>query len=556
MECILQQTTDVETAYCWASYSGVNLDEFLPVIDARRDKLTTEEVIQYGRRTDIPDDQIATLLQAQGWYRRNEAIAKVQLYDELPSINDHLHWLQRNVFDDEYVRDYDLLNGFEERFWTKFGHDLHSLGYTKDRASLEYAAHWINPSPEQLKEMVYRLNPDIYSGEFPFTVNDYQRILAEQDIGSYFRPRFAEIIYRIPALTYIIGMYRANIIDDAGLGAYHQQLGYSKVDSTRFVAVDRIQKIRMRAAQSGGWTPSRLANAWSVNQISAAEMDAEFERLGYTQDESEAARAQAQAALQHSVFIRARSRALQSIVANVTSAIKIGITTVDQAAQMLIDAGYPSDFAKSLSQSALVSGQVARIQRAISRIRTAFDSGEISVDYALSALLALGIEPASANNYLAVWSLELTPGRKRRSATQIVNDVSFGVMATDEALVRLHNLGYSDADSMLFLADANRKIADREAKLLAQEERLIAKRNAELARLAKEAQRQQEEAIAALRREEPPEKLQKWAAMGLVNREYFYDRLRLYGFDDPSIDLWWEQACAKKGAACVNGQAQ
>src|SRR5262249_35404652 len=120
----MQGQIDDDTFVCWLGAHGVSRNVWGPVITARSEHLHARETIEWGRRNRYEPGAIDELLKHRGW-RRDEDRARVQeLYDELPTIGDHLHWMARNVFDEEYVKDYQLMKGFEERFWVKFGPDL------------------------------------------------------------------------------------------------------------------------------------------------------------------------------------------------------------------------------------------------------------------------------------------------------------------------------------------------------------------------------------------------------------------------------------------------
>jgi hypothetical protein len=146
----------------------------------------------------------------------------------------------------------------------------------------------------------------------------------------------------------------------------------------------------------------------------------------------------------------------------------------------------------------------------------------------------------------------MTPNRKRRSAAQIVNDLSLGEISRAEALLRLTNLGYEDADKRLFLADAQRKVIAREQQVLAAEQRTERLHAAAVEKAQRQAAAQAKEQLQYLMRISPVDKMQKWAKLGLLGRDKFYERLRTYGFDDPDIERYYEEACSAKNASCVD----
>jgi hypothetical protein len=168
-------------------------------------------------------------------------------------------------------------------------------------------------------------------------------------------------------------------------------------------------------------------------------------------------------------------------------------------------------------------------------------------------LPALGVQPAAAQNYVAIWTLENTPNRKRRTATQITTDLSMGRLTLPDALARLQNLGYENADQMLYLADAQDKLLKRETQALATADRIQQKHSAALSKAAKEAAAQQKALIAQLRKEESPADLKRWGESGYITQHYYVDRLRLYGYDDASILLHVDDICAKNPDFCTQG---
>ena len=551
MEAFLQGQISRPIYECWLLIHGNHPAIFEPVLRSRRDRLQPQEMIQWARRNDIPTDGQVALLQSIGWYDQSEASNRVELYDELPTISDHLHWLQRNVFDAAYVQEFALMEGFEEKFWPVFGHDLHALGMKKEYAALHYAAHWINPAPEQLKEMVYRLRPEKVGPELAFTSEQYARVLAEQDVGPFFRPRFQEIINRIPALSYLRDMYRNYVITDTDMVGYHQDLGYSLSDSERFVAIDKIVRTRMRASESHGWTPAALANAFSIRAVDETTVYSYMEELGYTPDEANELMERADVELQRSVFLRARSRALNAIVTEIKQALQVGTIHVTQAAKMLNDAGWPLEQATALANAESAAAATARTKQVVEAVRKAFLRGEIAAPTALGLLAQAGIDPDVQTQYLSIWALQQTPNRKRRTASQIVNDVASGMLSTDEALVRLINLGYDEADSMLYLADANAKIAQRQAKMVAQGQRADKSAQANLAKIARDSQRQARQAIKRLEKIAPVSKLQKWAKLGIIGHDLFLRRMTMYGYDPATAEDYYKEACNGKAAKCV-----
>lgn len=541
IECWVRGVIPDDLAACWVQCHGMYWPTAQLVAQSRYERLGARELIQYQRRMGLPQDWIAGKLLQRGQADGEDQVAQLTLYDELPTISDHLHWLQRNVFDDAYVAQYGLLDGFDTRFWPKFGPDLTALGMKEEYAQLHYAAHWIIPSPEQLREFVYRLRPDKPGVGNPFTTDDYTNLLAEQDVGPYFRPLFAETINRIPALGYLRDMFRQGLLTNEQMASYHQDLGYSAEDSDLFVAVDNIQRLRMRASESHGWVPTSIAKAYVSGQLTPEEVNRGMEALGWTLEEASALMERSAADLRYSILVRSQTRAISNVLTTARNAVKLGIMAPDDASKQLQQLGYQPQYADAIMANAVTDGQIALTGKTISAIRSAYLAGKLNGGQAANALIQTGILPDRTAGYLSEWGLTLTDRRKHLSTSRIVKGVANGEIATADALVRLGNLGYDSADSMLFLADANRQILSAEAKMLSAEEKLAAKRAGEIQKAAKEALAAHKAAVAALRTEAPRATLGKWLKSGIIDRAEFADRMSLLGYSEGDIVRYAEQ---------------
>src|SRR5262249_31127090 len=160
---------------------------------------------------------------------------------------------------------------------------------------------------------------------------------------------------------------------------------------------------------------------------------------------------------------------------------------------------------------------------------THFLDGSIVSDVARIELTRLGLTPQSIQQYLAVWALQQTPRRKRRTAKEIVNDVAEGHITAAEANVRLRNLGDDDADTRLYLADAQGKLQKiNEGRLKAGQKAGLA-RQKQLSKLASEADKTRKSIVKQMQKDAPVAKLQAWAKSGLIGKDLFMYRMGLYG---------------------------
>ena len=550
-EIYLFDGIDDNQAQCWYAAHGLCWDYAQKIIQARREKLTTDEYIAWSKRNGRQDNDIIAGMRQYGWTQPDEAGQRVDLSHELPTISDFLHFLTRNVYDDDYVNTYNLMEGYEERWVPKFGDVVTSIGVDDQWQRYHYAAHWINPAPGQLREFVWRLRPGKPGVENETTQDDFERLLTEQDIAPWARARFLETIYHVPALGYLRDMYRNNIIDDEELQSYHQDLGYSSDDSDNFVAVDKLVKARIRASEMHGMQPSTVASAYALGLLDDGQVQSIMEQYGAQPAEIDALKQRGQIDLQRSIMVRARSRLMFAALTQITQCLDVGTCNTDDAQNMLSNLGWPNQLAQGWVQLQQVKAQNKLIGQAKNRVRSSYLSGAVTIDQARASLSTLGLDPANIAQTIAIWQVEFTPKRKQIAAAGVVKHLALGDILTAEAVVRLANLGYSDPDVRLYLADAQRQILQRQQRSAAASQRSQLQAARELARLEAQAARQQQRLAAARKSLEPRSTLDKWAAQGLIGQDYYVWRMRTYGYSESEATTYYQSACEAKNAACV-----
>jgi hypothetical protein len=538
---------------CWLLCRGCDPAVWEPVLKSRRDRLTPQEAIEYGFRNGWTQEMIQERLRELGFIDRADQLERVAMHFHLPTIGDQLHFLQRNVFDTHYTEQYRLDEGFLERYWTAFGTQLTAIGVPQETARLHYMAHWVNPAPTELREFVFRLRPDKPGVQNPFNVEDYQRLLVEQDIAPYFRERFRETIYRVPALGYVRDMYRSFILDDAELKSIHQDLGYSEIDSERFLRVDRLLRARIRSSEAHGWTPAAIAQGWVSGALTKDRVYALMLDQGFQNWEADALMERAEAGLKYNIFVRSRSRTISNVTLDIQNGLDVGTWTLQAAVEALTALGFDRTFAEGWVGVQQSRAQTRLVKQTVTRLRSGYLRGELDDQGARAALGALNLTPEAIDRYMVSWSLSLTPKRKSLSKSEIISEVCAGHMTTAEALARLLNLGYSEEDSGLFLADAQQCLVKRRQQAELAEQRKASAAASQIQRLKREAQSQAKQLGSQAKRLEPVSKLQKWARLGLIDANYFTQRLRSYGYSGSEIDHYWDEAASAKGSQAETG---
>jgi hypothetical protein len=559
VECLLLGTAPEPQVRCWMLMRGASLDVWLPVVRARRERLTPEESIEWDRRNDVPEEDTLDGLRRLGMYDISDRRARLDLYDELPTIQDHLHWLQRNVFDVDYVRDYNLMEGFADRFWVKFGHDLRAQGLKEEYAALHYAAHWIQPAPGQLAEMLQRLRPGRVSPDVQFTETDYLRLLAEQDVAPYFRARMRAVAYAPFGLRFLRQIYDTGGISDAELGERLQDLGYSPADAHVLALSEGVRRAKTRATQARGWTIPRAVAGARSGLLTPDEGFARVEGQGWTRKEWDDALGAADVDARGKVQLHAEAAAQKAALAAVLGCYADGVCGRDQAEQALVAQGWTRELAAVRLDALDLEARRRLVKEGVGAIRSAYRAGRLGAGDALVQLQQLGLQPGRAAAQVSVWEARQTDHRKHLTGKEILGMLEAGLLSVDQARARLTTLGYADPDALLLLREADLAVRKTQAKALAAADKQRAAQIRAQERAVREAQTIKDKAQAKLKRLTPIAKLTKWLSRGIASEGYVRDRMSAMGYPPDVIDEYIQEAGLppkKSGKATpANGQA-
>jgi hypothetical protein len=614
IEAYLKFTIGEVQFRCWMQLNDVDPDVWGPVIQSRREQLTTDEKLDWIRRASLgfygkspveagitateqtQEDawraQAQTDLRSSGWLTTQEVDNRYNLHDEVPTISDHLHWLARNVDDLRYVADYHLLDGFdspavvqgmlsqvtaayqpiplERNFWAEFGTELRAQGMRKIDAARHYAAHWLHGSPQQLREFVFRLRPDRpfseqdkvnkaylqslgYSPEIidraqSFTADDFRRILAEQDYGYLDVAWFLGTLYHVPALSYIRDMYRYGIIDETALKGYHQDLGYTELDSERFVGVDRSIKARVRSAESFGWTPGALSRAFGLGLVDAGFYADNMKGMGFSDAEISSAQDRAGKLAKERVLTRSLGRVITRVITQISASFGAGVLDRTAATAALTNLGITDSQSQSILDMEVLKTRTKLVAELVRTIRGAFVKGKVNEDAARTLLVSANVQGSYIDALISTWTAEQMRADKPATLAQIKDWVLKGLMTVQEAQIRLDNLKIPQADQQLILAELQQRIAALQQVQAVKAAKQVDRENLAIERAAKQAAQAAHAAIEQLMREEPPAKLAAWLQQRIIGEGAFRGRLGQYGFDQPAIDEWVAAARAKARA--------
>lgn len=535
IESYLGNQITEDQAKCLMRLNGVNWDVWYPAIRARREMPTVPEYIQAARRLGADDDTILQGLRYFGFLDQNEAKSRLLVYDQLPTISDVLHFLQRNVFDPDYVRDFGLMDGFATRFWPRYGPGLRAIGVQQQTAEDHYAAHWINPSIGQLAEMVQRLRPGRVDPSVQFTANDFLRVLAEQDVAPFFRERLRQTSFRTISVRYLQQLAQQHLLDEAELVQRWQDLGNSPKDAPILGKMTWQMGQRQRAQYMKGYTPSVVAKLWPAGQIDRPTAYQVLKPLGMEPADVDTL---LDVSTKEVIAAQYEKHTIKSIADYASLAVKAyrdGVVSAADAVAALQRAGYSVDAATLEIQSADLEAKVANINTARKAIRSAFLRGELNAADALNALTLAGVLPGPAATDVSLWTLQLTVPRKAQSRSMILKWAKDGIISVANAETRLLNLGYSPDTVGLDILDLAQTIKAAQAAA-------ASRRAAQLARAQAAAQRALTATQKSFCKLYTPAKMKLWYAERIIDESTYRDRLIKCGYSAEQIQLSFEEA--------------
>lgn len=575
IEAYLFGVISAERYTCIVRLNGIDPDSYEPFLMARSERLGPKEAVQWVRRHGGTAEQEREALRRTGFYDNTEAERFQELYDELPTIGDHLEWLRKNVFDEHYVRDFHLLDGFgtgadisdagypgwtnhpdtpaAANFWGRFGHDLRALGMRKENAALHYAAHWLNPSLTQLFELSQRNRPGRVDPSLQFTKEDLLRVMTEQDIGVYFRRRLESISHPPPNLTQLMSAYGSRVIDGQEFGERLQDLGYSERDAALIVEARRLEVARQRANAGAGWGPQSLRLGWAARTVTADFVFEKMGLLGYSKDEAQDLMDRADSDTQARAVKYGQRRAVSESSKCALAAYSVGVADREQVTDLLGKIGWDKGDASSTLQAIDICVATATAKAAVANVKKRYQKGGLSEQQAREVLVQAGIVASRVDSYLASWAAPPEPPAPQARAAQILKWVGQGLMTPQEAALRLERLGWRGDDRDLQLRAAVAQLSRREAQAAREAERTAAQRGRALARLATEAETQAKRLQSEVRRATPPSTLQGWYARCVISEPWLRERLMAMGYQGEALEA--EVRSAKEARTARAAQA-
>lgn len=433
----------------------------------------------------------------------------------VPPVSDLLRFAVRDVYDEGAVQRLELdaeYGNISEIFpWARAVGIPDKTTIFKDGNPISrdvlkdyWRAHWQLISPTQGYEGLHRLRPDrihlyqqMVPGIKPFTFSELNDLLRANDYVPEQRKILAATSYRVIGRIDLKRIYFADKVEENEVYEQFQDQGYNTTDA-RYLTdylVDEKQKIKEREEEKR----NKQIYGRLVKQMEA----------GY----------------------------------------KEGSVTRETVTNTLLNFGYEPDEANSIVGSIDIEVNRKRVVTFIKMVRSEFFLGLYTGLQAVEELIQGGVTNIRASQYVIQWQRYLDRPRRIVSANTVTDWLKRGLISFEDGRNRLQNLGFSNADTMLYLETADQDIR----KAIQIEETKQARTEQQQAREAERLQRQIvsdiKAAQAQLRTFSPITKMIKWVQSGLMDVGTFVERLRVLAVPEVDIQRYLAEAIGES-----NGQ--
>ena len=286
--------------------------------------LTGSELLTLINRELVSEDDAIEMLRRQG-YGRDDAERLVELRKFYPGPADWATLAGREAFEEDQIAAFELDQGFD----AIPAETYERAGMTREVARWYWAAHWSNPSIQQLFEMIHREAPKSDTENWSEDdVEDYARLA---DINPIFVKGLTHIAYRPLTRVDVRRMRQDNVLTYEQVMRNYLDLGYNPKDAE--LMSDWTEAWATRQERS--LTRTQIENLYESRQIDQFALADMLEAIGYSEDQATTI-----SMLKHAAREEQR---LKSFIARSEYEYKRQIVGKAQVAQVLISEGIEPD---------------------------------------------------------------------------------------------------------------------------------------------------------------------------------------------------------------------
>lgn len=195
--------------------------------------------------------------------------------------------------------------------------------------------------------------------------------------------------------------------------------------------------------------------------------------------------------------------------------------------------------ADPITASVLVTLQAQKqadlAKSALGEIKAMFVHGHLNAASTKQRLALLGITQQAQNDYLQTWGAEQTAPFQELKTSELLSFARYGFLTIPQLTQRLILLGWSNIDITLLEANLAREVGLDQQKLALEAAKSLEAQQRAADQLAKQMQRQQQDARKALLMHGNPGQLKSWLDKGIITPAQYASAMTQLGYPADAI---------------------
>lgn len=525
-------------------------------------------------RGQLTDGEWRAAMRANGVVDFRQQDLMQQEARPLPTLGDALRLSLRQTIDDDFARQFGLDENIPAVYtgWAQAqGYNYGTPTNVADQAGNLLAPlqlwYWRAgrqlPSPGEARDFLFRLDPggveeinrlrqaagqNADEALRPFSEDDYRAILRANGYPEPYISWTIATAYQLPSIRRLQQGLYYRTIDRTYVENIYLQQGYRPSDAVIAARTDEavVDDRRNQLARQVANRYTRTAidghlKTYSLGNITLEDARHALESIGVSAGMATALLQQAKQlapALQEYKIV---TRTIEQTLADTESLYEIGAISDAEASARIGQLGLSAETRKTILNRISLKVRLSVARAGVAAVRTDFRSGVLSSADAVTKLMGFGITPQRAATYTQEWALQLSDVRRRLTTGQILQMVKDGLLTADLADVRLRNLGWSQPDALLLLADVEHKVAATAAKA---QQAAAVKTSKAAAQAVSQIEKTHKQAVGALKTQAGQATLSKWLKDGLITESEFYTLMEARGYGLPYIERYAQAALA------------
>jgi hypothetical protein len=251
--------------YNWMEEQGYSKEQSNNFLKSSENFLNVIDYINLNRRGELTDEVLKDRLKILKLSDEEIELAKrASLF--FPSPVDLIRFAVREVYSDEYIQQYGMMNDLPERFLQESS----KSGLKEEHAKQYWAAHWELPSVNMGYEMFHRR-----------IINEEQlkMLMRALDIMPGWRDSLIQLSYNPLTRVDVRRMYELGVIDEEEMYNAFLDRGYSPENASRMVEFS----IEYTNDELSGITRAQITSAFKKDLISQNDYANFLKELGYSE---------------------------------------------------------------------------------------------------------------------------------------------------------------------------------------------------------------------------------------------------------------------------------